>query len=120
MQSIKDKLLDRMTADRRKQLSSNTQKSRQKANQARQHVADDFALRFRAIIIEMQQDDNNLKEIARKLNAAGHTARRGGPWTDQTVRQILKRIKPQRGLKSEVIDTLTSGTRRMIGWRHED
>lgn len=120
IESIRSKLINRMTEDRRRQLADETKEARSKANQVRKRLADTFALKFRSIIMQMQQDGMGLSEIAKNLNASGHVARRGGAWTDQTVRQVLKRTqKPtSRGVSSEVIENLHTD-RRVIGWRHD-
>ena len=47
--------------------------------------------------------------MAAEMNARGYTTRRGGCWTDQAVRQILKRRK-------NIIAAEVLIKRRYIGW----
>jgi hypothetical protein len=54
-----------------------------------------------------------LRAMAAELNANGHTARHGGPWTDQTVRQLLKR-------RRHLLDGEVFAARpRFIGWNRK-
>jgi len=68
-----------------------------------------FVRRFLPLVIEMQKKGMGLRAIARALNAQGYTSRQGKTWTDQTVRQLLKRRRNI--LAAEVINQP-----RYIGW----
>lgn len=83
----------------------------EQAHQRCVDAADRFARRFLPMVLAMQHHGMSLRAIALEMNDRGYTARCGGPWTDQTVRQVLKR----RGnlLNSEMIDKV-----RFIGWNH--
>lgn len=54
-------------------------------------AADLFASRFLPMLLAMQQRGMGLREIAVEMNTRGYTTRRNGPWTDQAIRQMLKR-----------------------------
>ena len=45
------------------------------------------------VIHREAQEDVPHRQIARNLNAAGHTGKRGGEWSAKTVRDQLKRLK---------------------------
>lgn len=79
------------TPERRQQYSVETQLSRDIAEQVRKEKADEYAKQFLPLIVEMQHRGIGMIEIAKEMNALGHKSRLGGPWTDQTVRQMLKR-----------------------------
>lgn len=74
-------------------------------------AADRFARRFLPMVLAMQRHGLGLRAIAVEMNDRGYTARCGGPWTDQTVRQVLKRRRNL--LNTEMMDTV-----RFIGWNH--
>jgi hypothetical protein len=118
--SIKAKLAERMTPERRERFSQETRVARAKANETRQRNADAFAKEHASVISKLQRDGLGLTEIATKMNEAGHTSRRGGPWTDQTVRQILKRLKKItiKDIRSEVVSDIEVKGPRFIGWRN--
>jgi hypothetical protein len=54
-------------------------------------AADLFARRFVPMLVMMQQRGMGLREMAAEMNARGYSSRQDGPWTDQTIRQMLKR-----------------------------
>lgn len=91
IESAKIKRNAHFTPERRRQYSEETQHSRALAEQARKDAADEYAKQYLPLIVEMQRKGMDLRAIAREMNALGHKSRRGGPWTDQTVRQMLKR-----------------------------
>ena len=61
------------------------------AHHACRMAADEFARHHLPMVISMQCQGIGLRAMAQTLNANGFTARQGGPWTEQTVRQLLKR-----------------------------
>ena len=107
MESIVEKLAERLTPERRRQFSNETKRSRQLAFEARRKKADAFARKHDKIIRQMVQLGMGATKIAVALTEAGHVSPRGGVWTAQTVRQVLKRIKnltfKPRGLSAEVL-----------------
>jgi hypothetical protein len=110
--SIKVKLTQRLTPERRRQFAEDTRTARRLAEQARKRAADVFAKLYAPMIETMQDDGMTVSQIVARLNATGHLSRRGGPWTDQTVRQVLKRMaKRFKDLRAEVMSP-----RRLIGW----
>lgn len=80
-----------------------------RAHKACRTAADRFARRFLPSILDMQRQGIGLRAIAQALNARGHVTRLGRPWTDQAVRQILKR-------KENVIKTQIFQSPRYLGW----
>ena len=78
--------------ERREQFAKETIEARKKAEEIRKDEADKFAKKYISIIVAKQKQGFGLVEIAKQLNDEGHKSRRGGEWTDQTVRQILKRF----------------------------
>lgn len=62
-----------------------------RAHRACVTAADRFARRYLPLLLAMQRRGMGLRAIAMELNANGHLTRCGGPWTDQAVRQLLKR-----------------------------
>ena len=72
-------------------------------------AADRFARRFLPLLLDMQKKGMGLREIAREMNARGYATRRGGCWTDQAVRQVLKR-------RRNIIAAEVMKHRRFIGW----
>jgi hypothetical protein len=62
-----------------------------RAHRACVAAADRFARRYLPLLLAMRRRGMGLRAIAVELNANGHTTRCGGPWTDQAVRQLLKR-----------------------------
>lgn len=110
--SIKVKLAQRLTPERRRQFAEDTRTARQLAEQARKKAADAFARVYAPMIESMQDEGMTTGQIVACLNATGHVSRRGGPWTDQTVRHVLKRmVKPFKELRAEIM-----APRRLIGW----
>jgi recombinase len=105
--SIREKLAERMTPERRRRFSDETKRSRQLAYESRRKKADAFARRHDRLIREMLRLGIGATKIAVALTEAGHVSPRGGAWTAQTVRQVLKRMKnwvmPKRDLSSEVL-----------------
>lgn len=91
--SIKAKLAERMTPERRERFRQETKRAILMAHEVQQKQADDFAMKHEKIITLMQRQGIGLVVIAAKLTEAGYKSPRGGAWTDQTVRQVLKRIK---------------------------
>ena len=75
-------------------------------------AADRFARRYLPLLLAMQRQGKGLRAIAADLNANGHTTRCGGPWTDQAVRQLLKRRHHILG--SEVYQA--EARLQVIGW----
>jgi hypothetical protein len=73
-------------------------------------AADLFARRFLPMLLAMQRHGKGLRAMATEMNLHGYLSRYGGPWTDQTVRQMLKRR--QTVITTEVFDQ----PRRFIGW----
>jgi len=63
-------------------------------------AADQFARRFLPLLLDMQKQGMGWRAMASEMNARGYTSRQGLPWTDQTVRQMLKRLHP--GIAAEV------------------
>lgn len=124
--SIKDKLTERLTPERRQRFRKETAHTITVAREVHLRNADDFARKHERVIHKLQEQGMNLTEIARRLTVDGYTSSRGGPWTDQTVRQVLKRLKPKPGgLTSEVLGSFpivqktikTGQPSRMIGWK---
>lgn len=122
--SIKTKWAERLTPERREQFATETIEARKKAETIRKEEADKFANKYISIIKEKQKMGFNLVEIAKQLNEEGHKSRRGSEWTDQTVRQILKRvpepivIKPltqNKTIESEIFRDVPL-KRRVLGW----
>lgn len=117
-ESIRQKLEQRLTPERREQFAMETIEARKKAEAIRKAEADKFAQKYYAIIREKQKMGYGLVEIANQLNKEGHKSRRGGEWTDQTVRQILKRIpeEPKPVIKKPPVVVISTQTKRSIGW----
>jgi hypothetical protein len=127
--SIRAKLQARLTPQRRQQFAKETGWARSLANEVRKKSADEFAGKYVLIIKQMQKQGMGLTRIARILNQHGHSSPRGLRWTDQTVRQVLKRsnkIPPlnPRGISSEVFgrtqtgkSTAVQSRMKIIGWR---
>lgn len=116
------------TPERRQQYEEETRTAREMAEQVRKEKADEYAKQFLPLIVEMQRKGLGMIEIAKEMNALGHKSRRGGPWTDQTVRMMLKR-RPEpapvvRKLDDEVfghaqakpVKPAQPGT-RFVGWK---
>lgn len=78
-------------------------------------AADRFARRYLPILLTMQHQGMGLRAMASELNTNGHTARYGGPWTDQAVRQLLKRRRHL--LDGEVYAAQPQS--RFIGWNRK-
>lgn len=72
-------------------------------------AADRFARRFLPLLLDMQKKGMGLRAMAAEMNERGYTTRRGRCWTDQAVRQILKRRK-------NIIAAEVLTRRRYIGW----
>jgi hypothetical protein len=78
-------------------------------------AADLFARRFLPMVLNLQRHGLGLRATAAEMNHRGYVARHGGIWTDQTVRQLLKRRHHIIG--TEVFDEQPRV--RFIGWsRH--
>jgi len=117
------------TPERRAQYAEDTKDARVVAEQARKQAADKVARQFLPMILDMQQQGLGLTEIANRMNAQGFKTRRGSIWTDQTVRQILKRqpdpVPLVRGITTEVYGIVHPPTDhqpihrevRFIGWK---
>lgn len=67
------------------------------SHDSRIEKANQFANQYLDTIIQMRNKGMGLREIAAEMNAYGYVTRRGSPWTDQTVRQMLKRMKQSVG-----------------------
>lgn len=80
-----------ISQERRDRYARETVAALKVAKKRQKDLADAFAKKYLRLIERMQKEGFNLSQIAAKLTAEGHTSRRGGIWTDQTVRQILKR-----------------------------
>jgi hypothetical protein len=83
--------LDNYTLEWRRQHAERLKQHLDQAHQRCIVAADLFARRFLPMLLKMQQHGMGLREIAAEMNARGYTSRRDGPWTDQTIRQMLKR-----------------------------
>ena len=95
--SKKAKMEEWLTPERRKEFAESTKEALVLAKKTQKNKADNFAKKHLPIIQKLKTQGLNLIEIANKLNEDGLTSRRGTSWTDQTVRQILKRLnKPSR------------------------
>lgn len=124
LESLREKLAERLTPERRQQFSNETQRSRQLAFEARRKKANAFARKHEKLLYEMQQLGMGATKMARALTAAGHVSPRGGVWTAQTVRQVLKRIRSStlkpRGLSAEVLVNVAivraSTRQKIIRW----
>lgn len=92
------------TDERREQYSIATRQSRKMATLVHKRAADRFARRFLPKIIALQRSGLGLRGIAEAMNEQGFTSRCGRAWTDQTVRQVLKRrpVPQVRKLADEV------------------
>jgi hypothetical protein len=126
IESIRTKLGERLTPARRERFRKETARAITLARATQQDNADAFAKKHERVIRKLQEQGMGLTEVARQLTADGHTSPRGGPWTPQTVRQVLKRLKPKTGrLSSEVLGNFpivqktiqTGKPSRMIGWK---
>jgi hypothetical protein len=113
-ESIKTKLAERLTSDRRKKFAEDTEQARSLAEKARKNAADKFAQKYIPIIKQLQNRGMGLTEIAKHLNTEGHKSRRGGAWTDQTVRQVLKRTVAQPAVKSRDLSSELLGKPKVI------
>ena len=71
--------------------------------------ADRFARRFLALFLDLQKKGLGLRAIAAEMNDRGYVTRRGKRWTDQAVRQVLKR-------KRSIIAAEVLKRRRYVGW----
>ena len=91
--SMKAKREKMLTPERRQRFAEETKEALKIAKQAQQQIANDFAEKYIPIIEALQKQKLTIIEIASKLNDDGHLSPRGTIWTDQTVRQILKRMK---------------------------
>jgi hypothetical protein len=115
LDSIKAKLRERLTFERRKKFGEDTKESLAKAYRCKRAKADIFARKMFKIIKNLQDDGITEKRaLARILNEQGFTSPNGGVWTDQTVRQVLKRISKMvrhRDISSQVLKPY-----RIIGW----
>jgi|ERR1035437_519223 hypothetical protein len=116
-ESIRSKLEERLTPERREQFAKETIEARKKAEMVRKEAADDFAKKYGPMILDKQKMGYGLVEIAKQLNNEGHKSRRGAEWTDQTVRQILKRMPKQKPIvlvKPPII--VPQIRKKWIGW----
>ena len=91
LEAMRKKRKAALTPERRQQLSEDTKEARIVAEQARKQKADVFAQKYVQIIEKMLKQGMTKLDIATRLNEDGHRSRRGDPWTDQTIRQVLKR-----------------------------
>jgi hypothetical protein len=103
------------TAERRRLHGERLRLALDEARDACIAAADRFARRYLPILLAMQRQGMGLRAIASELNANGHTTRHGGPWTDQTVRQLLKRRRHL--LDREVL--IAQPQPRFIGWNRK-
>ena len=55
-------------------------------------AADHFARRFLPLLLDLRKQGLGWRAIATELNAQGYCSRHGIRWTDQTVRQMFKRL----------------------------
>jgi len=102
------------TKERRCQHASTMQPTLVLAHRACRHAADQFAGHYLPMLLSMQQHGVGVRAMARAMNANGFSSRQGGPWTEQTVRQVLKRR--QSLLTSELFDEQPE---HIVGWtRH--
>lgn len=72
-------------------------------------AADRFARRFVALFLDMQMNGLGLREIAAEMNERGYATRQGKRWTDQAVRQVLKRRK-------NIINSEVLNRPHYVGW----
>ncbi len=117
----KTKIQANMTLDRKNKFAKSTEKARKLAKKSQQDKADAFALKYYPIIQEMLEE-LTLTQIAQRLNREGYISRYGRYWTEQTVRQVLKRIHRLkqteirvRDLSSEVLRTDARSS--VLKWR---
>lgn len=105
-----------ITSERREQFSKETIKARELAEKVRKEEADEFAKKYISIIREKLEKGYKLTKIADDMNKEGILSRRGGLWTDQTVRQILNRFpKPIKKIEPK-IEIKNIPLKRIIGW----
>ncbi len=104
------------TSDWRLQQRDRVQSHLDHAHRRAAAVADLFARRFLPMVLAMQRRGLGLRATATEMNNRGYTARHGGIWTDQTVRQLLKRRR------NVIITEVFDGQPRMrfIGWDRID
>jgi hypothetical protein len=103
------KLLAYYTPQRRRWHADCQKRALALAHRGSVRAADRFARRFLPLLLDMQKKGMGLRAIAAEMNERGYTTRRGRCWTDQAVRQILKRRKNI--LAAEVLIR-----RHYIGW----
>lgn len=96
--SRRAKMDDWLTPERRERFREETKEALKLAKRNQKAYADAFAQQHLPMIQSMLTDGFNFLQIAEKMNADGHRTRQDAVWTDQTVRQILKRV----GRKSPV------------------
>jgi hypothetical protein len=110
--SLKAKCAAHYTPERRRWHGERQRHALDLAHHGSTKAADRFARRFLPILLDMQKKGMGLREIAREMNARGYTTRRGCCWTDQAVRQVLKR-------RGNIIAAEVMKRPRFIGWdRH--
>lgn len=85
------KMEERLTPERRQQFAESTKEALEAAHIAWEAATQEFSDRFLPMIEGLQETGLNFMEIAEQLNEKGYTARRGGPWNDQNVSDLLKR-----------------------------
>jgi hypothetical protein len=68
-------------------------------------AADHFAHRFLPLLLDLRKQGMGWRAIANEVNAQGFYSRQGIRWTDQTVRQMFKRL--HNSIAAEVFTTQT-------------
>ena len=65
--------------------------------EAQQREAQRFAEAIGGRVLDMQRRGLSLRQTAVELTEAGIRTRRGGAWSAETVRDVLRRVGPERG-----------------------
>lgn len=90
--SRKSKLEANLTPERRQRFVEETEEARRLAHATFRQKTEEFAERFAPLILALQDEGLNFKEIADRLTAQGYASRHGRRWTDQAVSDLLVRI----------------------------
>jgi hypothetical protein len=80
------------TSDWRQQHAERQTSALATAHRACITAADHFARRYLPLLLDLRKQGMGWRMIAIEMNAQGYYSRQGIQWTDQTVRQMFKRL----------------------------